>query len=266
MKKFLKILIIPVLAVLAFLAGCESNDNPATSVYIPQPVNRKTLFEFFSNASCTPCIEPHRSFLEPLEVAAGITINDTAVVLLSFQYKWPGPSDSIYRANVEENDARADFYDVFVAPSGFTDGVNMGNYSYSQWSSQLGNAMNSTKFLNITISNNFNSGIDSGTVTAHIQTLVQPPANDNVIHIIVTEDQVPYVTAPNGIKMYDAVMRDMVTSSNGAAINLVLGQTVNFSIPYGIKNTWKVDDCYIIIFVQGTSAKQVYGVEKIKVN
>ncbi len=266
MNKLLKIIIIPVIAVSAFLIGCESNDNPTSSVYIPQPVNRKTLFEFFSNSSCTPCIEPHRSFLEPLEVAAGITINDTAVILLAFQYKYPGPGDSIYRANVIQNDERADYYNMQAAPAGFTDGVNMGNYSYSQWSDQLGNAMNSTKFINITITNDFNTAIDSGNVTAHIQTLVQLPTNDNVIHVIVSENHVPYITAPNGITMYDAVMRYMETGSNGAQINLVLGQTVNFSIPYAIRNTWKVDDCYIIVFVQSTSTKQVYGVERIKVN
>ncbi len=266
MKYLTNLIIIPFFIALVILAGCESNDSVSTSVYIPQDVNKKVLFEFFSNMKCTPCIEPHRSFLEPLEVAAGITINDTAVVLLAFQYKWPGPMDSIYRANWIQNDARASYYDVNAAPAGFTDGVNMGLYSYSLWSDQLGSAMNSTKFTNITISNDFNLNIDSGTVTAHVQILVQPPTNDNVIHIIVTEDHVPYVTAENGITMYDAVMRYMETGSDGAAINLALGQTVNFSIPYGIRNTWKVDDCYIIIFVQSTSTRQVYGVEKVKVN
>lgn len=266
MKKLLKISVLPILFSLLFMAGCESNDSVSSSVYVPQDVNRKVLFEFFSNHRCGPCVQPHRSFLEPLEVAAGITINDTAVILVSFQYKWPGPDDSIYRANVLQNDARASYYSVQAAPAGFTDGVNMGNYSFSQWSDQLSITMNTTKFIEITISNNFNSSIDSGIVTAHVQTLVQPPKNDNVIHVIVTEDHVSYVTASNGITMYGAVMRYMETGSNGAQINLVLGQTVNFTVPYGIRNTWKVDDCYIIVFVQNVSTKQVYGVERIKVN
>ena len=266
MEKLFKILIIPVLALLSFWTGCESNDNPTSSVYIPQPVNRKTLFEFFSNASCTPCIEPHRSFLEPLEEAVGVTINDTSVILLSFQYKWPGPNDSIYRANVQQNDARASYYSVQAAPAGFTDGVSMGNYSFSQWQEQLGNAMKSTKFVDITISNDFNPNTDSGNVTAHINTLVQPPSTDNVIHIIVTENHVPYVTAPNGIKQYDGVMRYMETGSEGQPISLNFGQTVNFSVPYGIRSTWNLDNCYIIVFVQGKTSKQVFGVERIKVN
>jgi hypothetical protein len=266
MKKFLKILILPLLITASFFTGCESNDSPVSSVYIPQPVNRKTLFEFFSNQACTPCIEPHRSFLEPLEVAAGITINDTSVILLAFQYKYPGIGDSIYRANVIQNDARASYYSVQAAPAGFTDGMHMGNYSFSQWSDQLSNAMNSVKYLDISISNVFNAGIDSGVVTAHVQTLVQPPTNDNVIHIIVTENHVPYVTAQNGITRYDGVMRYMETGSNGTPISLGMGQTVNFTIPYGIRSTWKTDDCYIIAFIQSTSTKQVYGVEKIKIN
>jgi hypothetical protein len=58
----------------------------------------------------------------------------------------------------------------------------------------------------------------------------------------------------------------MVTDSTGAGINLTAGSTTSYSINYGIKNTWKTDDCFIIIFVQSTSTKKVYGVERIKVN
>ncbi len=266
MRKITNVSVLPILFSLVFMMGCESNDSVTSSIYIPQDVNRKVLFEFFSNHRCEPCIQPHRSFLEPLEIAAGITINDTAVVLVSFQFRYPGQDDSIYRANVLHNDARASYYSVGGAPAGYSDGSYMGQYSYTLWSDQLGNAMNSTKYIDIRMTNDFNSAIDSGTVTAYVQTLVQPPANDNVIHVIVTEDHVPYVTASNGITMYGAVMRYMETGTGGAQIKLVLGQTVNFSVPYGIRNTWKVDDCNIVIFVQSTSTKQVYGVEKIKVN
>jgi Outer membrane protein Omp28 len=266
MKKFIKIASLFSLVSATLLIGCESNDNPTSSVYIPQQVNRKVLFEFFSNSNCTPCIEPHRTFLEPLEQTVGVTINDTSVVLLSFQYKYPYIYDSIYRANVPENDARSRYYNVIAAPGAFCDGTTMGNFSFQEWSDQLGREMNTAKYLNITASNNFNSAIDSGTITAYIQTIVQPPTNDNVIHIVITEDSVSYVTAQNHITLYSGVMRDMVTDSTGAGINLSYGQTTNFTINYRIKNTWKADDCFIIVFVQSTLTKKVYGVERIKVN
>lgn len=266
MKNFLKIPFYVLAASVFFFAGCESNDNPSSSVYIPQQVNRKVLFEFFSNSNCTPCIEPHRTFLEPMEEAAGVTINDTAVVLLSFQFRYPYTFDSIYRANLPENDARARYYGVNAAPAGFCDGTNMLSFSFQDWSDQLSRQMNSTKYLNITISNDFNTTTDSGTVTAHVQTLAQPQTNDNVIHAIVTERHVSYVTAQNHITSYDGVMRDMTTDSSGWAINLNIGQTVNVAVPYYVKGTWNVDNCYIIVFVQSTSTKKVYGVERIKVN
>jgi hypothetical protein len=266
MRKINKISYILAFISAVLLIGCESNDNPSSSVYIPQQVNRKVLFEFFSNSNCTPCIEPHRTFLEPLEQAVGVTINDTSVVLLSFQYRYPYIFDSIYRANVPENDARARYYNVLAAPGAFSDGITMGNFSFQEWSDQLNREMNSIKYLNITASNNFNSSTDSGSITAFVQTLVQPPANDNVIHIVITEDSISYVTAQNHITMYSGVMRDMVTDSTGASISLTAGSTTNYSINYGIKDTWKVNDCYIIIFVQSTSTKKVYGVERIKVD
>lgn len=267
MKNLLKILSAAVILTVIIFSGCESDDTSVNSVYIPQPVARKTLFEFFSNSGCIPCIQPHRSFLEPLEEARGVTINDTSVILISYQVNFPTAQDSIYFQNPQENDARRLYYNVIAAPQGNDDGSFMGQYSYTEWSGKLNLSMNSTAYLNISISNNFNSGTDSGTVTAHVNTLVQPPTNqNNKIHVVLIENNVHYVTATNGITLYNGVMRDMVDGPDGANINLSAGQTVDYSVNYGIRNSWKTDDCYLVVFVQNLGTKEVYGVERIKVN
>lgn len=267
MKNLLKILSVTVILTVIIFQGCESNDTSVNSVYIPQPVARKTLFEFFSNSACIPCIEPHRSFLEPLEEARGVTINDTSVVIISYQVNFPNPLDSIYFQNPEENNARRLYYNVAAAPQGNDDGNYMGQYSYTEWSSKLNASMNTTVYLNITISNTFNSSNDSGTVTAHINTVTQPPTGqNNKVHVVLIENNVHYVTAPNGITLYNGVMRDMVDGPDGANISLSAGQTTDYSISYGVRSNWKVNDCYLVVFVQNLDTKQVYGVERIKVN
>lgn len=266
MKNLLKLISVPIILTVLIFSGCESNDSSVNSVYIPQRVARKTLFEFFSNSNCQPCIEPHRSFLEPMEEARGVTINDTGVILISFQVNFPNSQDSIYHQNPQENEARRLYYNAVAAPRGYNDGNWMGDYSYTEWSSKLSTAMNTTVYLRITISNNFNSTNDSGSVTAHVNTFVQPGNQDTRIHVVLVENNVPYISAPNGIKIYNGVMRDMVTGTDGEAINLNSGQTVDYSTSYFVRNTWKVNDCYLVVFVQSLSAKQVYGVERIKVN
>lgn len=267
MKNLHKILSVTVILTVIIFSGCESDDTSVNSVYIPQPVARKTLFEFFSNSGCQPCIEPHRSFLEPLEEARGVTINDTSVIIISYQVNFPNPLDSIYFQNPQENDARSSYYNVVAAPQGNDDGSYMGQYSFTEWSSKLNASMNTTAYLDITISNSFNSANDSGMVTAHIKTLVQPPTNqNNKVHVVLIENNVPYITAPNGIKLYNAVMRDMVDGPDGSNITLSAGQTVDYSISYGVRSNWKVNDCYLVVFVQNLPSKEVYGVERIKVN
>jgi len=265
MKKF-RFLIIFITAIASiYLTGCESNDNPTSSVYIPQPVNRKVLFEFFSNSNCGPCVIPHNSFIQPLVEQSGITKNDSCVILLSFQFKYPNILDSIYWANQPENQARADYYNVAAAPAGYVDGTYMGAFSSGEWSAELNAELMSTSYMIITLTGTYDSTNRAGSVTANVLTQTAPQTTDNVIHVILVENNVPYISAQNGIKNYEFVMRDMVTGSEGASITLTQGQTTSFDQSYTVDNRWKQANCYITVFVQSTSTKKVYGVERIKI-
>ncbi|MCX7878018.1 MAG: Omp28-related outer membrane protein [Ignavibacteria bacterium] len=246
-----------------FFTGCESNDNPSGSVYIPQPVNKKVLVEFFTNAGCNPCIAAH-NYLDQIVAAGGVTINDTSVVIISYHTKYPFILDSLYRANIEHNQGRADYYGVNYTPQARLNGnINLANFSASDSTAQINFAFNTTRYLNIALSNDFSSSSDSGTVPAVITPVNQISATDLVLHIVITENHVPYITAPNGIKYPNDVMRYMITGRDGEAISLGSGITVTKR--YGIAQNWKEDDCYLNVFVQSTSSKEIFGVEKIKV-
>jgi hypothetical protein len=116
------------------------------------------------------------------------------------------------------------------------------------------------------LENTFNQGNDSGQVKAAIHTVsALPSSQDNVVHVVITESKVPYITSPNGIKYPDDVMRYMITGENGEPISLTQGQTVVVNKSYGLRSNWNKDECYLTVFVQNSVSKQVFGVERIKV-
>jgi hypothetical protein len=251
-----------ILLIACLFYSCESNDIATNSVYIQQPVNRKVLVEFFTNAGCVPCVDVHH-FLDGVASQSGVTINDSSVIIASFHWRFPDPHDSLYIQNSQQNNARAAYYGIGFTPNTFLDGSYMGQYSASQYSAQLNTEMNTTKYLNIGVTNVFDSTSDSGTVTVNILTLAAPPTANNFIYVLITESNINY-TLTNGITNFDDVVRKMVNGTSGEQISLVQGQNVTYSAGYRINSRWNASECKLIVFIQDDS-KKIYGVERIKV-
>lgn len=258
--KYLRIFYFVIAALL--IHGCESNDSTTNSVYIPQPVNKKVLVEFFTNAGCNPCIAAH-GYLDEINLNSGATINDTSVIILSYHTKYPYILDSLYRANIPQNQGRSDYYGVNNTPQGRLNGISMGQYSSSTWSAQINAEFKTTNYLNITLDNVYDVNLDTGTVTANIQLANALPSSNAVIHMVIMENNVFYPTAPNGITQPDDVMRYMITGTGGQAITI--GANNSVSMNYGLNSRWVPEECYIVVFIQNPDTKQVYGVERIKV-
>lgn len=258
--KFIKYFFVLVLAVLFY--GCESNDSTTNSVYIPQPVNKKVLVEFFTNSGCNPCIAAH-GYLDQINLISGATINDTSVIILSYHTKYPFIGDSLYRANIPHNQGRSDYYGVSNTPQGRLNGVSMGQFSSSTWSALINAEFNTTKYLNLALSNTYDEVLDSGLVTANITLVNALPSANTVIHMVIIENNIKYVTAPNGVTKLDDVMRNMITGVNGESVTI--GQNSIVSKTYGINSRWNPEECYIVVFIQNPDTRQVYGVERIKI-
>ena len=258
--KYIKVFLIAALAVL--IHGCESNDTTTNSVYIPQPVNKKVLVEFFTNAGCNPCIAAH-GYLDEINQNAGATINDTSVIILSYHTKYPYILDSLYRANVPQNQARCDYYGVNNTPQGKLNGISLGQYSSANWSAQINAEFKTTKYLDVVLSNSFDEVLDSGVVTANITLINALPSANNVLHMVIIENNIVYISAPNGITSPDDVMRTMLTGQDGEAVTI--GQTNSVSKGYSLNPRWVPEECYIIVFIQNPDTKQIFGVERIKV-
>lgn len=263
MMRYVKYLILVLVPAVILIHGCESNDQVTDSVCIPQPVNKKILVEFFTNSGCNPCIAVH-GYLDGITENTCTTINDTSVIIISYHTKYPYILDSLYRANIVQNDFRANYYGILFTPQSMLNGLTMGTFSATEWSAQMNVEFETQKYLDIELSNTFNSSTDSGVVTANISLVSSLPAADNVVHVIITQDNVPYTTAPNGVKYPDDVMRYMVTGSEGEDINIGSNNVV--AKPYGLAPNWDQDQCNITVFVQSKSTKQVFGAERVKIN
>ncbi|MBZ0203799.1 MAG: Omp28-related outer membrane protein [Ignavibacteria bacterium] len=258
--KYISILVLAlIISAAAMLNGCESNDVAGTSVCVTLPVNKKGLLEFFTNAGCNPCIAAH-NYLDEISEST----YDTSLIIISYHTRYPYPFDSLYRANISNNQGRSDYYGIGFTPQGRLDGVNTGQFSAENWGCQINQELNTQEHLKITLSKQFDPNIDSGSVTAVVTLVNALPANDNVIHFVITENNISYITSPNGITNPNHVMRNMITGNGGETISVGSGVTVTKS--FGIAPNWNEDECYIIVFVQNPTTKQVFGVEKIKVN
>lgn len=258
--RYFKFILLLVAAVL--IHGCESNDTSTGSVYIPQPVNKKVLVEFFTNAGCNPCVAAH-GYLDQINLNAGATINDTSVIIISYHTKYPYILDSLYRANISQNQGRSDYYGINNTPQARLDGISMGQYSSSTWSAQINAEFKTTHYLDINLENTFDPGTDSGSVTANISLVNALPSSNNVIHMVIIENNVSYVTAPNGITSPDDVMRNMITGGSGEAVTIGSNTTVTKS--YVLNSRWVPEECYVVVFIQNPDTKEVFGVEKIKI-
>jgi hypothetical protein len=265
MKNIKNIILFAVLALsFTFLNGCESNDNPQNPVFNPPSVGKKVLFEFFTNSGCYPCIPAH-TYLDQIKGLGGVTSNDTNIIILSFHTTNPYSQDSLYRANVSQNNARISYYDIFFNPQGRVDGAESGQFSASAWTDKFNTELSQAVYLNIGLDKTYDPETKTGTVSAYILPASALSTTDNVIHFVISESNISYITAPNGIDKFDDVMRYMVTGSDGEPVSLANGQTTTVTKSFIIDNTWNPDECYITVFVQSTSTKQVYGVERIKV-
>jgi hypothetical protein len=81
--------------------------------------------------------------------------------------------------------------------------------------------------------------------------------------VVITENNIPYPNAPNGITSPDDVMRFMVTGLDGEVTSF--GQSNTIVKNYGLNPAWNEDECHIVVFIQNNATKQVFGVNKIKV-
>ena len=177
------------------------------------------------------------------------------VAVIRYHVWWPGINDPFYQANISENTARTNFYGITGVPGGRTDGQDIG-FGEGAVAQRL--AVSSP--LTISLTGTYNSGNRQGSVRAHVVNTSTGTVS-GTLHFVVTENGIPY-TAPNGERIFNNVMRDMLPDANGQSISVPAGGTLDTARAFTLGSGWVADSCNLVVFVQG-SGNQTYQAAKM---
>ncbi len=209
---------------------------------------RIIVAEEFTATWCTYCPGAARGLDELYE-----RVYDSVVVIAYHS----STSDPFYTS---ESAQRASYYNLSGYPTTWFDGIL----------SEVGGVHTGTMFpfylrdfnqrkiipsdLNITVTSNYDSVSNTGTVTA----VIQNTSSSNItgtLHFVIVENNIPYNW--QGMTELDFVVRDMLPNANGESVTIPANDTIIRSRNYTINSSWKEKDCHIVVFVQASN-KEIY--------
>ncbi|MBN8570584.1 MAG: Omp28-related outer membrane protein [Ignavibacteria bacterium] len=254
--KLKSILPLIILVLSVFLYSCESNDAPVAYSNISGSTN-KVLVELFTNTSCIPCVAANQ-YLD--------AVTNPNVIIIRW-HTTLYPNDPFYEYNTLDNGTRQTYYNAANAnPKGFLLGTFMGNFSGggNTWTEALNAQLNASRSMGVSLTKTYDTTARTGNLNITINQNSGDAVSDLVYHVALTEDGIAY-TANNGERNFDQVLRDLLTSPNGDAINITAGQTVNLA-PMSFSIPASIDDKHasLIVFTQSAGSKRIYGVDIVK--
>jgi hypothetical protein len=261
MKKIFIILLITVLPAL-FFSSCESNDNPIVKGNPYITADNKVLVEIFTNTSCIPCVSAN-TYMDGINNNAGVTSIDTNVIIVRF-HTTLFANDPYYNFNVTDNFARQQFYNAGLSnPRGYLMGTSMGSFNSSNWTTSINNRLAVQNSMGFNFTVNYDTASRNGTVNLTLAQVSGSALSDLVLHIAIVENGLIMTPpAPNGETDFENTFRQFVTQPNGDAISISPGQSLTFVKNFNLMNGINPADSYIVIFVQSTSTKEVFGAAK----
>jgi hypothetical protein len=247
-----------------FFFSCESNDGIVIHSSSDIKATNKALVELFTNTSCVPCV-PANIFLDGIARLNGMTNNDTNVIIIRY-HSTLFPNDPYYNFNPTDNFARQQFYNAGISnPRGYLMGTSMGGFNSTNWTNSINTRLAISNSFGINFTITYDSVSRNGTLNIQIGQLNGTAQTNLVMHIVVIENYLILdPPAPNGETEFDNTLRDLLTAPDGEPLNITPGQTQNFISDFTLLNGIDQHNTDIIIFVQNTATKEVFGVLKKK--
>ncbi|MCX8056968.1 MAG: Omp28-related outer membrane protein [Ignavibacteria bacterium] len=216
--------------------------------------DRVVLMEIFTSTTCPPCASANPYFDNWLKNYS----NKDRVAVIKYHTWWPSPgNDPFYYANTVENQARVNYYGTNYVPRGIVNGTGDGTSSPSTWISLIQNSIINSSQFEIKILGNVDA-VQGGNLTIQVTADNNPiPTGTLVLHTVVVESDL-YYTGTNGDPVHHFVMRKMYPNQNGETFTINPNETKTFSRTFSWNSTWKVDNSYVVVFIQNQSNKQVY--------
>lgn len=251
------------IALAAVLTSCESNDGIVPKGTSDLKANSKVLVESFTNTSCVGCPAAD-NYLKRIDELLGVTINDTNVIIIE-THSTMFPNDPFYNFNAADNNARQTYYGAgSINPMGFLMGALMPlPFEQQGWTSSINERLNQTNTFGINISPEIDSAENKLELTIQIGQFTGSAVSDLKLHVALIESDLHY-TAPNGLSVFDNVLRDLLTPAGGESITVSPGQSITLTKSYGIDSRVILSNCKAVIYIQSASTKEIFAVEKVK--
>jgi hypothetical protein len=226
-------------------------------------VQRKVVFEDFTNWSCGPCAQVNPGLRSVLNA-----MTEDTVVAVAYHVWWPGANDGFYLWNTAELTARTNFYGVNAVPATFVDGTTFANPS-------------NTALLRTTIRSRYNvaspasidvsAWIESETSVGFTGTVHAESGMNNSttrLFVLLITDGVTYSTPPgsNGETFFPHVFRDFWPSASGQSFTLNAGDSLNFSGSLNRDATWDPAHLRVMAYIQTTNNKEFLQSAQTEVN
>jgi hypothetical protein len=236
---------------------------------------RMVLIEEFTNASCGPCASQNPDF--------NVLLDDNSFDVIAIKYQAPYPGfDPMNQQNPDQVSTRLDYYSgITGVPTAVLDGTIPGDaygggvgdwdvagggyaggpYGFNQ--AVLDHAGDQGTSLSVAISHTLSMGNDTISISIDVTNndTVDYYNSQTVLHTLILEKEINYPWAPgsNGEEEFSDVMRKMLPSDLGMALDTVkAGETVNYTLvdrlPDYIYNLAAVST---VAFIQNDGTKAV---------
>ncbi len=188
---------------------------------------RLVLVEEFTGETCGPCAVYNPAFNATMESFPG------TVISLKYQNNIPSAGANFYAYNTADISNRTTFYSNTYSPHGFIDGNYWDGNVASVTASQFTARTAVTSPFSIVTTHSFSPAHDI--INVHVEvTASEVVTNANMkLRVAVAERNVYGYTSPNGESEYSHVMRKLLPTGTGTALNSTWAigdvQTFDFS-------------------------------------
>jgi hypothetical protein len=218
---------------------------------------RMVLAEMFTNTGCPPC-GPADDTLD--QIAEDFTAR---LAVIRYHTWWPSSQDPFYQANIPENSARISYYGTNYTPRLIIDGTVDGQYFPQTWRSLIQQRFNVDSPLEIDLSGTIDTVGRTGSITAQIIATGSVSGTSLRIRYAIIESELYYPWY--GPPYHNQTFRDMFPDVGGIPLTISLGDTVTDVEEFTLSDTWVIENCEIVVFVQDDGTRSILQAAKIPV-
>jgi len=187
--------------------------------------------------------------------------NKKDIHLMNIHPDVPYPQCPFNQANITDNNARKNYYNVNSTPRTFTLGTQQNSSSNLLTQSLVNANLGQTSPLRVEVIENVQG--TNGTVTVNVKSFDTPPTGDIRLFVAAVVENVSF-NAQNGLTSHHNVLWKFLSNENGDAFTpAAINGGSGFSYTYDTNNlthsSFQASEVYTIAFVQNYSTKEVYN-------